>query len=126
MSYAGYRIKIGDTIIKNTMIAPETYSITKQERVVYTWKDANQIEHRDMADKLKTKISFSVRERKMIEQASIAPIFATLKNITVEYWDDIVGDYVTGIFYMDPPIIQSARFGASLIYRETAVTLTEY
>ena len=126
MSYAGYRIKIGDTIIKNTMIAPETYSIAKQERVVYTWKDANQIEHRDMADTLKTKISFSIRERKMIEQTSIAPIFATLKNITVEYWDDIVGDYATGIFYMDPPIIQSARFGASLIYRETAVTLTEY
>ena len=126
MSYAQYRLKIGDTIIKNTMIAPETYSITKQERVIYTWKDANQIEHRDMADALKTKISFSIRERTMSEQADIAPIFATLKNLTVEYWDDIAGDYATGTFYMDPPIIQSVRFGADLIYRETAVILTEY
>ena len=126
MSYSGYRVKIGSTIIKNTMIAPESYGIVKQERVISTWKDANQIEHRDMADTLKTQISFSIRERTMSEQASIAPIFQMLKNLTVEYWDDIAGDYVTGTFYMDPPTIQSARFGAELIYRETAVTLTEY
>ena len=126
MSYSGYRVKIGSTIIKNTMIAPESYGIVKQERVISTWKDANQIEHRDMADTLKTRISFSIRERTMDEQASIAAIFATLKNLPVEYWDDIAGDYATGTFYMDPPTIQSARFGGSLLYRETPITLTEY
>ena len=126
MSYLGYRVKIGDTIIKNTMIAPETYDFTKQERVISIWKDANRIDHKDMAESLKTKISFSIRERTMSEQADIAPIFATLKNLTVEYWDDIAGDYATGTFFMDPPIIKSVRFGAELIYRETAVTLTEY
>ena len=126
MSYAGYRVKIGTTTIKNTMIAPESYSIVKQERVIATWKDANQIEHRDMADTLKAKITFSIRERKAAEQAEIASIFATLKNLTVEYWDDIAGDYATGTFYMDAPTITSVRFGDSLLYRETAITLTEY
>ena len=126
MSYAGYRVKIGSTVIKNTMIAPESYSVVKEERVIYTWKDANQIEHRDMADTLKTKITFSIRERKMDEQTSIASIFANLKNLTVEYWDDITGDYATGTFYMDAPSIQSVRFGAELLYRETPITLTEY
>ena len=126
MSYAGYRVKIGSTVIKNTMIAPESYGIVKEERVIYTWKDADQVEHRDIADTLKTKISFSIRERTMDEQASIAAIFGTLKNLTVEYWDDIAGDYVTGTFYMSAPNIQSVRFGAALLYRETAITLTEY
>ena len=126
MSYAGYRVKIGTTTIKNTMIAPESYSVSKKERVIYTWKDANQIEHRDIADTLKAEISFSIRERTMEEQADIAAIFATLKNLTVEYWDDILGDYATGTFYMAPPNIQSVRHGASLLYRETAITLIEY
>lgn len=126
MSYAQYRVKIGTTTIKNTMIAPETYQIVKNERVIYTWKDANQVEHRDMEDDLKTEISFSIRERTMAEQASIASIFATLKNLTVEYWDDIVGDYVTGTFYMEAPTFNTVRHGASLLYRETPIRLIEY
>lgn len=126
MSYGGYRLKIGNTIIKNTMIAPESYSLTKNERIISTWKDANQIEHRDMAETLKAVISFSIRERTAAEQADIAPVFSTLKNLTVEYWDDIAGEYNTGNFYMSAPTFTTVRFGGSLLYRETAVTLTEY
>lgn len=126
MSYAQYRVKIGTTVIKNTMIAPESYSIVKNERLIYTWTDANQVEHRDMEDDLKTEISFSIRERTMAEQADIASVFSTLKNLTVEYWDDILGDYATGTFYMDPPTFTTVRHGASLMYRETAIHLIEY
>ena len=126
MSYAQYRVKIGTTVIKNTMIGPDSYQITKNERVISTWKDANQVEHREMADELKTSISFTIRERSMADHQTIAPIFATLKNLSVEYWDDITGDYATGTFYMDPPTIQTRRHGASLLYMETQVNLTEY
>ena len=126
MSYAQYRVKIGETVIKNSMIGPDSYQITKDERVISVWKDANQVEHREMDPVLKTSISFTIRERSMEDQQTIAPIFATLSNLTVEYWDDILGNYATGTFYMAPPTIQSRRHGASLLYMETQVNLTEY
>lgn len=126
MSYAQYRVKIGETVIKNSMIGPDSYEITKDERVISVWKDANQVDHQEMAPELKTSISFTIRERSMEDQQTIAPIFATLSNLTVEYWDDILGEYVTGTFHMAPPKIKSRRHGASLLYFETQVNLTEY
>lgn len=126
MSYSGYRIKIGATTIKNNMMAPDTWNVIKHERVIYTWKDANQVEHREIAPDKKVEINFSIRERTMSEQATLAPVFQTLTNLTVEYWDDILQQYVQKTCYMDPPTIQSRSFGAELLYDETAIHLTEY
>ena len=126
MSYSGYRIKIGATTIKNNMMAPDTYNVTKNKRVIYTWTDANQVEHQEIAPEKNVEIKFSIRERSMEDQATIAPIFQTLDNLTVEFWDDIQQQYVQQTCYMDPPTIQSRAHGASLMYDETPVHLTEY
>jgi len=126
MSYNGYRIKIGTTTIKNTMIAPNTFKVTKTKRIVATWKDANQTEHHDVVSAGKTEISFSIRARTASEQATLAPIMSTTEGLTVEWYDDLSATYKTGSFYMAAPSIQSKRFGASLMYEPTQIKLTEY
>lgn len=126
MSYNGYRIKIGTTTIKNTMIAPNTFKVTKTKRIVATWKDANQTEHHDVMSAGKTEISFSIRARTASEQATLAPIMSTTEGLSVEWYDDLSATYKTGSFFMAAPSIQSKRFGASLMYEPTAIKLTEY
>lgn len=126
MSYNGYRIKIGTTTIKNTMIAPNTWKVSKKKRIVATWKDANQVEHHDVMSTGKTEITFSLRERTASEQATLAPILSTTEGLTVEWYDDLSSTYKTGSFFMEAPTIESKRHGASLLYEPTAIKLTEY
>lgn len=126
MSYLGYRVKIGDMIIKNTMIAPDTFQIRKAKRVVATWKDANQVEHHDVMSAGKTEISFSIRARSAEDQAAIAPVLETTEGLEVEWFDDLTATYKTGSFFMEAPTIQSKRHGASLLYEPTQIVLTEY
>lgn len=126
MSYNGYRIKIGTTTIKNTMIAPNTWKVSKKKRIVATWKDANQVEHHDVMSTGKTEITFSLRARTASEQATLAPILSTTEGLTVEWYDDLSSTYKTGSFFMDAPTIESKRHGASLLYEPTAIKLTEY
>ena len=126
MSYNGYRVKIGTTTIKNTMIAPNTWRVSKKKRIVATWKDANQVEHHDVMSTGKTEITFSLRARTASEQATLAPILSTTEGITVEWYDDLSSTYKTGSFFMDAPTIESKRHGASLLYEPTAIKLTEY
>lgn len=126
MSYNGYRIKIGTTTIKNTMIAPNTWKVSKKKRIVATWKDANQVEHHDVMSTGKTEITFSLRARTASEQATLAPILSTTEGLTVEWYDDLSSTYKTGSFFMEAPTIESKRHGASLLYEPTAIKLTEY
>lgn len=126
MSYNGYRIKIGTTTIKNTMIAPNTWKVSKKKRIVATWKDANQVEHHDVMSTGKTEITFSLRARTASEQATLAPILSTTEGLTVEWYDDLSSTYKTGSFFMEAPTIESKRHGASLFYEPTQIKLTEY
>ena len=125
MSYSGYRVKIGNTEIKNTMMAPETYQMKPVPRLVGTWTDGDQKNHRETIG-TKHEISFTIRERTMTEQAAIAPIFSTTENLSVTYWDDIACTYASGTFFMEVSAIKSKRHGAGLLYLETQVNLKEY
>ena len=118
-------LAIRNTIIKNTMIAPDSYSVKNIPRVVGTWKDANQVEHREVIG-TKREISFSLRERNRSDQADIAAIFSAYENLTVQYWDDIAADYQTITCYMTPPTFSTRRNGATFVYNSTQITLTEY
>ena len=125
MSYSQYRVKIGNTTIKNTMIAPDSYKVKVVPKVVGTWKDANLVEHREVIG-TKIEISFALRERFDSEQATIATIFSAYENLSVQYWDDISASYKTITCYMVPPIFATKRHGATLLYESTQITLTEY
>lgn len=126
-NYLGYRLKIGNTIIYSKWIAPGSYKLTKKERVVATWKDADQIEHRDVVSTGKVEISFSLRERNRADQATLATILGSYNNLAVKYWDDVSASYKEGTFYMAPPTYshKNAQAG-SIMYDPTQIKLTEY
>jgi hypothetical protein len=127
MPYAGYRVKIGNTIISNDLIQKGTYSFQKPKRIAGSWKDEQQIEHQQVLSNRKVAISFSIRERELADQETITGIFATQENLTVEYWDDYDCTYKTGTFYMNAPKISHVNSsGGSLFYAATPIQLTEY
>lgn len=127
MSYSGYRVKIGNTIINNNMIAPGTFSYKKEKRLIRTWTDANGVEHFDYFSTPKVSISFSVRERNLIDHESICSIFVIQENLAVTYWDDYTCTYLTGTFHMkEPSITHKKGYGADIQYNATQISLEEY
>lgn len=125
-TYLGYRIIIGDTAIPETMMIKESYGTTPTERVIYTWKDANQIEHNDVAENPKMEVVFTLRKRTLAEQETLVNAFANLQNITVTYWDDRSCTYKTGLFKMDPPQFINFISQNEMWYNATQIHLTEY
>lgn len=127
MSYLGYRLKINNTIIYSNWIAPGSYQATPKERLVYSWEDANEKKHRDVLPDPQYEITFSLRERTLAEQISIAPIFSSYENISVTFWDDVNAVYKTGLFFMTRPTFshKNAQAG-SIMYDQTQIVLTEY
>lgn len=128
LTYAGYRVKIGNTIISNDLIAKGSYSFIKAKRIPGDWKDAAQIQHQQVMDNRKVIISFSIRERKITEQDDIKAIFTTQENLTVKYWDDYACEYKEGTFFMDAPAIShlNTAVEGGLLYAATQIKLTEY
>lgn len=128
LTYAGYRVKIGNTIISNDLIAKGSYSFIKAKRIPGDWKDAAQIQHQQVMDNRKVIISFSLRERKITEQDDIKAIFTTQENLTVKYWDDYACEYKEGTFFMDAPAIShlNTAVEGGLLYAATQIKLTEY
>lgn len=127
MSYAGYRIKIGDTIVPNLLISKGTYSFKKNKREAGSWTDGNGYDHFEHHKPKQTVIQFSIRERNLEEQASISGIFTEQDNLTVEYWDDYTCRYATGTFHMTEPTIKHKEApGNDIRYAVTQIVLTEY
>lgn len=123
----GYRVKIEDTIIPNTLIAKGSYSFQKEPRQIREWKDGNGIRHEDIYEKRKVSIKFSIKERKLEEQQTICGIFQKVERLTVEYWDDYLCEYKTGQFKMySDAISHSNADSGSIYYKSTNITLEEY
>ena len=127
MSYAGYRIKVGDVIIPNLLISKGSYSFKKNKREAGSWTDANGIDHYAYHDARQTVIQFSIKERSLEEHKTIAPIFAAQDNLTVEYWDEYDCEYKTGRFRMAEPQIKHIETpGNNIRYATAQIALTEY
>lgn len=126
LTYANYRVKIGNTIITNDLIQKGSYSFVKSKRIAADWEDAIKVQHQNMMSTRKVRIAFSIRERDLTEQDSIKGIFETEENISVEYWDDYECKYNTGTFYMDAPEISHRNAIGGIRYNATPIKLTEY
>jgi len=126
MSYAGYRIIINNITVPNSMIQKGTWVFNPKDRIVATWKDGNQTEHRRILPNAKTEISFSIKVRTEEEQATINSIFAQKENIPVTFYNDFTGDYDTGLFFMDTPQISHKDTIDGIRYNATPVHLTQY
>lgn len=126
MSYEGYRVKIGDTIISNDLIQKGTYSFKKSKRMAADWNDAVMTQHQNLMTRRKVLISFSLRERDLAEQESIKELFETEEDISVKYWDDYDCVYRVGTFFMEAPEIQHRNTVGGINYSSTPIKLTEY
>ena len=126
LTYLGYRVKIGNTIISNDLIQKGSYNFVKNKRIPSDWKDAAQIQHQQVLDNRKVTISFSLRERDLSEQDTVKGIFTTQENLTVKYWDDYACEYKEGTFYMDAPTITHRNTSGGINYAATPIKLTEY
>lgn len=126
-NYLGYRVKINNVIIDNTMISRGSYSCKKARRVVNSWEDALKITHEKYAPSSKATIRFNLRERNLAEQASLASAFSTLVNVPVVYWDDLAAEYASGTFKItEPDFSNSFASSSDIEYGETTIELTEY
>ncbi len=126
MSYGGYRVIINGITIPDRMMIRESYGTTANERQIYSWTDANQIAHYDVAEKPKMSVEFSLRRRTLAEQEELTGAFESFQNITVTYWDDKTCSYKEGLFKMDPPQFINYVDHDELWYTATAIHLTEY
>ena len=127
MSYDGHRITIGDTPIPNSLIQPGTYKRKPAKKIVKEWKDANGTIHQDILQSYRNEITFSIRVRTLDEQLSIASIFASQENLSVTYFDDVSGTYVTGTFFMDEVEFSHLNTKTNgILYNATQIHLTEY
>lgn len=126
MSYLGYRLKIGDTIVPNNMIAKGTYTFAPSDRISGTYTDANGIDHTETFPTKQRKIQFSLRERNLAEQNQIKGIFSSYQNVSVKVWDDVLCDYTNITCQMDAPQFSSVGFEDDIRYNATQITLTEY
>lgn len=98
MAYAGYRIKINNVIFPNHDMQKGSYNAGRNPRVARTWTDLEGIEHEIDYPTEKTVITFSIREHKPADHATLAAFFSTRDNVSVYYWDDNADDYRTGTF----------------------------
>lgn len=96
--FNGYRLKIEGIEFNDSYVAKGTYSCVNQKRVIETWKDANEVEHEVTAPIKKAVISFDIREHNSIEHANIIPFFQKEDDITIEYYNDLTDEYLTGNF----------------------------
>lgn len=127
MSYDGHRITIGEIDITNDWIAPGTFNITPTKRIIDSWTDADLVEHQDILETRKMVIEFSIRERTLADQLTIAEIFSEQEDISVSYYDDISGTYKNGTFYMDAPKFSHLNTKTGqILYAATPIKLTEY
>ncbi len=125
--YKGYRIKINGIIVNDNFISRGSYSAERAEKVLYEYYDADGERHEELSGHVIIKISFSIRQRNMKEQAQLYGIFKQQNNVPVEYWDDISAEYKEGIFKMKKPVIKHRNtINGSISYDKTAIVLEEY
>lgn len=126
MAYAGYRIKINNTIFPNHDMAKGSFNITRNPRIARTWKDIQGINHEIYYPTGQTVITFSIREHEPEDHATLAAFFSTRSNVTVYYWDDNADDYRSGTFTIKDIKWKHRTVEATGAYYEaTQITLEE-
>lgn len=126
MDYDNKRVIIDGNIVPNSMIAKGTYSFTKQRRKAGSYTNAMGLDYVNYYNARKAIIEFSLRERSLEEQKSIANLFQLGNTVNVTYWDDYTCTYATGTFYMNTPVISHLSVSNNDIqYATTQIKLEE-
>lgn len=127
MAYRKYRVKIGENIVSDMLVAKGTYSFQKQDRVIESYDDEEGITHEIVAKKKKVVISFSFKEHELDEHQSIADFIKEKNNVNIQYWDDEECEYKDGLFKISGGTFSHrTTHGENIKYNACPVTLEEY
>lgn len=125
--YSGYRVKINGIIIQNVMIKRGSFSCKKVRRTILSKYDAAGVLHEIKSAHETYEISFTIRERSIEEHAEIMQALQKQDQVTVEFWNDFLVEYSTGIFRIEDFACEHTNVtGDSLRYKDLPLTLKEY
>lgn len=125
MAYNGYRIKINGTTIDNMMIKRGSYFTKPTQRILDSYYDAAGGYHEELSPAIKTEINFTIREHDMDEHTALMSAFNG-RNVTVEYWNDTIGEYATSIFRVENMRMpHKYALNGRILYGEIAIMLKE-
>lgn len=134
MAFEGYLVKFGTTILPNSYLALNTYTVTPDRRnVIENWEDLNGLTHRDVHQKYKTKLEFdtinclNLEKKTTMQQVFKSGLLDEIeRKYNVTYWNDETNKYEQMECRMndvDFPIRWLKE--NDIIYGQIRITLTE-
>ena len=137
MAYSGYLIKVGSSEVEIpiTYIKPESYtSAPDQPLDLDSTRAIDGVLHRTVLEHTATKIEFETPSLTDAQLTAlwtiISDAFITTKerNLTVNYYDMLTGDYDTGEFYVPTvkPTINIIKPDNTIIYNPVRIAFIEY
>ncbi len=132
MSYSGYLLKFGNTVLPNDYIIQ--YKSTPNMRTEnYAYRDGNNDLQRATIDNHKSKIEFSTKPMLLDEKLKFqqiinsATVIPTQRKVLVTYWNDETNAYHSGYFYIpDITYTLGDASGLTVFYQSISITLIEY
>lgn len=126
-NFTGTGITINGNAFDGNFIAPNTWKVKREKRLVRSWTDMLGNIHEDYYPNKKAKISFGIRKHTEAEHEEIIAFFSSVNNVSVSFWDDSTNEYVTAVVRINVPewLHQVTRVGG-IIYAETAIEMEEY
>lgn len=125
-NFAGYPLKINGAVLSGFYIAPNTWTVKREKVLIRSWRDMTGTMHEDYYPPRKAVIAFELRQHNAAEHALLLPFFSAVNNVSVEYWDDSTGDYVSGVFRINEPEWKHLVTRSNdIVYDYTSVTLEE-
>lgn len=136
MAFEGYLLKFGSAILPNDFLGYDEYTSTPNQRTeLESFRDLNNLLHRDTSPNVKTKIDFTTKPLFLHEKQALQAVFASglidkrQRKYNVTYWNDEENAYKTGVFYMpdaDYKIIRVDEQKKDILYNKTRFALIEY
>ena len=104
-----------------------TYTFQKEHRSVYDWTDITGINNHEVTPAERATIRFKIKERTLEQQEKLEPLFSSLENMQVTYYDDYLCRYVTGFFYVSNKT-QTTGIATrdNIYYKAEEIVLKEY
>lgn len=126
MAYEGYRVKVNNIIIPDSMIAKGSYSFQSTSRVIDSYYDATGALHEEKSPHTRAVIKFSIREHSSDEHSNIMAAFLLRENVPVVYWDDATSTYTNAVCKIGDLNIAHLNTIGGINYANMPVIIEEY
>lgn len=124
--YEGYRLKIGEVVVKDNWIARGTYKCApNQKRILKEWNDVQGKRHVTYAPHTRTEITFNIRKRDMNLQQQATELLKNRENVEITYWNERKMQYETCLCDIESEEYISSKKNGQIWYEETSVKITQ-